>query len=61
MNMTKADTKGMSAGKMAPRGMRWRRGIFLLKRCLNRVLPGCTFMFSNQKHGIEDPALASEI
>jgi hypothetical protein len=41
--------------------MRWRRGIFLLKRCLNRVLPGCPFMFSNQKHDIEDHLLAAAI
>jgi len=58
MNMPKAGDKGMSAGKLAPRGMRWRRGIFLLKRCLNRVFPGGPFMFSNQKHEIEGQALA---
>jgi hypothetical protein len=34
--------------------MRWRRGIFLLKRGLHRVRHGCPLMFSNQKHGVED-------
>ncbi len=38
----------------ASRGMRWRRGIFLLKRGLHRVRHGCPLMFSNQKHGAED-------
>ncbi len=46
--------QGDVSGKIVSRGMRWRRGIFLLKRCSHRVLHGCPLMFSNQKHGIED-------
>jgi hypothetical protein len=51
--------QGDVSGKIASRGMRWRRGIFLLKRCSHRVLHGCPLMFSNQKHGVEELHMAT--
>jgi hypothetical protein len=39
--------------------MRWRWGIFWLKQHLNRALHGCPFMFSNQKHGVEELLMAT--
>ena len=54
MNMPKAGYQVDVSGKVASRGMRWRRGIFLLKRGLHRVLHGCPLMFSNQKHRVKD-------
>jgi len=46
--------QGAVSEKLASRGMRWRRGIFLLKRGLLRVCHGCPLMFSNQKYIFEE-------